>query len=81
MFTEYVAKAMQQAEYEQMEDGNWWGQVTPPRYTWATGPTKEACAKELRDVVEDWLIDAIACDHSQSASGRYQHTNPRAHPP
>ncbi len=63
MFTEYVEKAMQQAEYEQMVDGNWWGQVTPLRYTWATGPTKEACAKELRDVVEDWLIDAIACHH------------------
>jgi hypothetical protein len=29
MFTEYVEKAMQEAEYEQMVDGNWWGQVTP----------------------------------------------------
>ncbi len=60
MFTEYVEKAMHQAEYEQMEDGNWWGQVTPLRFTWATGPTKEACAKELRDVVEDWLVFAIS---------------------
>ncbi len=34
MFTEYVEKAMHHAEYEQMEDGNWWGQVTELKFTW-----------------------------------------------
>jgi len=60
MFTEYVEKAMQQAEYEQMEDGNWWGQVTELRFTWAIAPTLEECKQELRDEVEDWLVFAIS---------------------
>jgi predicted RNase H-like HicB family nuclease len=60
VFTEYVEKAMQHAEYEQMEDGNWWGQVAELQFTWAIAPTLEECRQELRDEVEDWLVFAIA---------------------
>ncbi|MHB8647206.1 MAG: type II toxin-antitoxin system HicB family antitoxin [Thermomicrobiales bacterium] len=60
MFTEYVEKAMQHATYKQLDDGTWWGEVTPLEYTFAIAPTLDACRSELKDVVEDWLIDAIA---------------------
>ncbi|MDQ6908768.1 MAG: type II toxin-antitoxin system HicB family antitoxin [Chloroflexota bacterium] len=60
MFTEYVEKAMEQAEYEQMEDGAWWGQVTELKFTWAIAPTLEECRQGLRNEVEDWLVFAIS---------------------
>jgi predicted RNase H-like HicB family nuclease len=43
-----------------MEDGDWWGQVTELKFTWAIAPTLEECKRELRDEVEDWLVFAIS---------------------
>lgn len=60
MFTEYVEKAMQHATYKQLDDGTWWGEVAPLEYTFAIAPTLDACRIELKDVVEDWLLVAIA---------------------
>lgn len=60
MFTEYVAKAMQQADYEKLEDGTWYGEVPDLKFTWANAPTLEECRTKLRDEVEDWLIFAIS---------------------
>lgn len=56
MLTDWLNAAMETAEYEQMEDGNWFGHVTAIQGVWASEPTREETEKELRSVLEDWLL-------------------------
>jgi predicted RNase H-like HicB family nuclease len=56
MLTEYIAKAMDKAVYERLSDGGWYGEIPPCRGVWATGETKEECARALQEVLEGWLV-------------------------
>ena len=56
MLTKYIEAAMAKARYKQLEDGTVFGEVPELPGTWANEATQEACAIELQDVVEDWLL-------------------------
>jgi predicted RNase H-like HicB family nuclease len=63
MFNEYVDKAMQHAHYEQIEDGTYFGWIPGFKGVWANKPTEQECRKELREVLEGWILLNIA-DHT-----------------
>ncbi len=57
MLTEYIAKALEYATIgRQPEGGSWYGEIPLCPGVWATGETQGKCQKELREVLEGWLI-------------------------
>ncbi len=61
MLTQYVAKALEKAHYEMIQDEDpYYGEVPGLDGVWACGPTLEACRAELAQAIEDWLLLSIA---------------------
>jgi len=56
MLTQFIAAAMDIAHYEPLEEGGFFGSIPGLDGAWASGPTLEACRKELAEVLEDWLL-------------------------
>ncbi len=56
MFNEYLDKAVHHATYEQIEDGTYFGRIPGFKGVWANKPTEQECRKELRDVLEGWVL-------------------------
>ena len=56
MLINYIQTAMRHAEFEQMENGRWFGTIPPFRGLWADGDTPEQCREELQSVLEDWIL-------------------------
>lgn len=56
MLTAYIAAALRHAQYELMEDGQFFANVPELSGVWASGTTVEACREELREVIEGWLL-------------------------
>ena len=55
MLSEYIAAAMQRAEYKILEDDTYWGEIPPLRGVWANADTLKDCEEELASVLEDWI--------------------------
>ena len=61
MIVEYIHSALEQARYEIIEDEEpFYGEIAGLSGVWATGPTLEACRRNLAAAVEDWLLFSIA---------------------
>lgn len=56
MITQYVRAAMSRARYEQLEDGSWYGEIPGFQGVYANTDTREECARELQEVLEEWLV-------------------------
>ncbi len=56
MLTEYIGAALRHAQYELMEDGQFFANVPELPGVWASGATVETCREELREVIEGWLL-------------------------
>src|SRR6266508_4321683 len=53
----YIDLALSQAQYEYLaEDHVHYGEIPGFAGVYASGDTKEACAYELRDVLEEWIV-------------------------
>lgn len=63
MLNEYIDKAMQHAHYEQIEDGTYFGRIPGFKGVWANERTIHECRKELREILEGWILLNIA-DHT-----------------
>jgi predicted RNase H-like HicB family nuclease len=60
MLTEYIKAAMSKAEIEYWpEDKMYFGRIPQCQGVLATGETKEACIRELEEVLEGWLLLGI----------------------
>ena len=63
MLTEYVDAALAKAHYDVIEDDEpYYGEVRELPGVYATGATLEDCRRNLKDVVEGWLILSIKRD-------------------
>ena len=61
MLMYYIQAALERAHYEIIEDEEpFYGEVPELAGVWATGPTLEACRRDLAEAVEDWLLFSIA---------------------
>lgn len=56
MITDYIAAALDLAQYELLEDGTFYGEVKALPGVWADGKTLEDCRRTLKEVIEDWLV-------------------------
>jgi len=60
MLTEYIEEALKRARYEMIDDEEpYYGEVPELRGVWATGKTLEECRKNLKEVIEGWLVISI----------------------
>ena len=57
MFAEYIAAALEKAEYEIIDDLEpYYAHVPGLQGVWATGKTFEECRKELISAIEGWIV-------------------------
>lgn len=58
MLTSYIEAAMRHARFERLPDDESWyyGEIPELRGVWANAPSREDCCRELREVLEGWLI-------------------------
>ena len=58
MLTEYIDEALRRACYELIEDKEipYYGEVSDLPGVWACGETLEGCRRELKEVIEGWIL-------------------------
>ena len=54
-YLEYLQAAMDRAEYERMEDGEWYAHIPEFKGLWATGSTKEQAQSSLYTALDGWI--------------------------
>ena len=60
MLIEYIEESLKRAHYEIINDEEpFYGEVKELKGIWATGNTLEECRKNLRDVIEGWILVSI----------------------
>ncbi len=56
MLIEFISKKLQEAHYELLEDGTYYGEIPNLRGVWSNTKRLEDCRRELQEVLEGWLI-------------------------
>lgn len=64
VLTDYVAGAMDQAIYDKLEDGSYWGSIPSCQGVVAFSSSLRDCEKELRSTLEDWILLGLRLRHS-----------------
>ena len=61
MLTEYIDEALRRARYELIEDEEtpYYGEARELPGVWACGRTLEGRQRELKDVVEGWILVSV----------------------
>jgi len=60
MLLEYIEAALSHAHYEIIQDKEpFYGEVPELPGVWATGKTLEECRKNLKEVIEGWILLSI----------------------
>lgn len=60
MIAEYIEEALRKAHYEIIDDEEpYYGEVKQLNGVWANGKTLEECRKNLKDVIEGWILVSI----------------------
>ena len=61
MLTEYIQAALNKARYEILsDDGSYYGEIPGFKGVYSNAGTLEECRKELREVLEDWIMLSIS---------------------
>jgi predicted RNase H-like HicB family nuclease len=60
MISQYVASALDRAQYRLVDPGTYAVTVRGLKGVVATGATLEACRRELTEVVEEWILIRVA---------------------
>jgi predicted RNase H-like HicB family nuclease len=63
MFAEYLSAAMHRAQYEEMEDGDFWGEIPGFDGLWGSASSLNECREALFSALEDWILVGIALGH------------------
>jgi predicted RNase H-like HicB family nuclease len=64
VLSEYLEKAIAQAEFDKLEDGTYWGHISACKGVVAFGLNLRECANELRSTLEDWLLVGLKLGHT-----------------
>lgn len=56
MLADYIAKAVEKAGYEKMENGHFFATIPGFKGLWAEGKTVEAARRELIETLGDWVL-------------------------
>ena len=60
MITKYIAKALERAQYTELEDGSFSATVSGLRGVLAIGTSVEECRRQLAEVIEEWVLVRVA---------------------
>ncbi len=63
VLSEYLDRALAQAEYDKLEDGSFSGHIPSCIGVIAFGSTLKECENELRSTLEDWLLVGLKLGH------------------
>ena len=63
ILSEYISRAMQEAEYEEFDDGTFGATIPSCLGVVAFGNTLKDCADELRSTLEDWMLVGFKLGH------------------
>ncbi len=64
VLSDYIEQAMEQAEYDKLEDGTYGGSIPPCPGVLAFGSTLRECETELRSTLEDWILVGLKLGHA-----------------
>lgn len=56
MLREYIDKKLRLARYKLLKDGTYYAEIPGVRGVWANAKNLEQCRRDLRDVLEEWLL-------------------------
>jgi predicted RNase H-like HicB family nuclease len=56
LFVKYIEASMSKAQYEAMEDGDYWAEIPGFQGVWGTGKTIEEAHSDLEGGLEGWLL-------------------------
>lgn len=63
VLSEYINRALAQAEYDKLEDGTFSGRIPLFVGVLAFGETLRECEDELRSTLEDWILVGLKLSH------------------
>lgn len=69
MITNFIKQKMAKAKYKVLKDKTHFGSIAGLKGVWASARTREACQKELQEVLEEWLVLKIKSE--KSAPSKY----------
>ncbi len=73
MLTEYINEALKRAHYEKIDDESpFYAEVEELQGVWATGKSLEECRKNLKDVIEGWILLSIKKEIKIPKLGKYR---------
>jgi predicted RNase H-like HicB family nuclease len=64
ILSEYIERAMANAEYDKLEDGSFSGRIPSCKGAIGFGSTLHQCETKLRSTLEDWLGVGLRLRHS-----------------
>lgn len=64
ILTDFVEQSLARAEYDKLEDGTFGGKIPDCPGVVAFAATLRECERELRSVLEDWLLIGLKLGHS-----------------
>ncbi len=56
MISRYVRAALEQARYEILEDGTYYGEISALPGVYSNTDDLESCRDELHEVLEEWIL-------------------------
>ncbi len=63
ILSDYLERALAQAEYDKLEDGTFFGRIPVCKGVVAFAATLRECEDELRSVLEDWVLVGLKLGH------------------
>jgi predicted RNase H-like HicB family nuclease len=64
ILSDYLDKAIAQADYDKLEDGTFIGKIPACKGVLAFGSTLRECEDELCSTLEDWILLGLKLKHS-----------------
>ncbi|MBI4505122.1 MAG: type II toxin-antitoxin system HicB family antitoxin [Chloroflexi bacterium] len=62
MLTEYIEAAMKRARCRVIGDDTYFGEIPGFQGVWSNANSPEECLRELREVLEDWIVLGLRHD-------------------
>jgi predicted RNase H-like HicB family nuclease len=63
ILTDYLERALSQAEYDKLEDGSFFGRIPSCKGVVAFASTLRECENELHSTLEDWVLVGLKLGH------------------
>lgn len=56
MLSEFIETKLGEAHYKLLKDKTYFGEISGLKGVWANAKNLEDCRKQLREVLEDWIV-------------------------